>query len=213
MLRRLIRRALRSERPPPPEPDAPSAPRAAPPSPPEVEEDPPALEVEADQLSQRLRGGEAATFLDIREVHEMNQGHVQGAILLPMNQVPRHLELLPRDQLLIVYCAHGVRSFDVSAWLREQGYANAWSLAGGIGAWLETGAAWVRPPWPIPRFALTMPVRVAAHVASQHGLPTTEGTVQEIRTTGDGPVYVVGFAGPAGLVRVEGLTDADLSRA
>jgi rhodanese-related sulfurtransferase len=67
-----------------------------------------------------------------------------------MNSVPGRLDALPQDKVIVLYCAAGVRSFGVAHYLREQGYPEAWSLVGGIGAWLETGAAWERPSRPGP---------------------------------------------------------------
>jgi rhodanese-related sulfurtransferase len=45
-----------------------------------------------------------------------------------------HQELDPEERLLLV-CHHGVRSMNVAAWLRNQGFENAQSLRGGIDAW------------------------------------------------------------------------------
>ncbi len=40
-----------------------------------------------------------------------------------------------RDEPLILFCHHGVRSLHVAAWLRERGVENAQSMAGGIDQW------------------------------------------------------------------------------
>ncbi len=73
-------------------------------------------------------------LLDIREPGEFASGVAVGALLLPMDLVPHHLERLPTDRAITVYCAAGARSWGVAHWLREQGFAQAWSLSGGIGA-------------------------------------------------------------------------------
>lgn len=73
-------------------------------------------------------------LLDVREPGEYRSGVAEGALLLPMDAVPHHLADLPRDRPITVYCAAGARSAGVAHWLREQGIAEAWSLAGGIGA-------------------------------------------------------------------------------
>ena len=132
---------------PPAAPPAASPPRApARPAPPPPEEDEgPDVEVEAAGVTAMISEGKKPIFLDIREPYEVAHGFVEGAMLIPMNQVPQRIAELPREVPLIVYCAAGVRSFGVAHYLREQGFPEAWSLVGGIGAWLETGAPWARP--------------------------------------------------------------------
>lgn len=98
----------------------------------------PALEVEAP-----IPG---ALLLDIREPGELGWGVAEGATLLPMDLVPHHLDELPRDRPIVVYCAAGARSFGVAHWLREQGFAEAWSLDGGLDALRRAGVRMVVPP-------------------------------------------------------------------
>lgn len=71
-------------------------------------------------------------LLDIREPGELASGVAEGAMLLPMDMVPHHLDRLPRDRAITIYCAAGVRSFGVAHWLREQGFPGAVSLVGGL---------------------------------------------------------------------------------
>lgn len=140
MIRDRLRRLLGRERAAPPPP---SPPRAAPP--PEVQELEAQLEIEGGELKHKVESGLAPLFLDIREPYEVAGGHVAGALIIPMNQVPVRLAEIPRDRTLIVYCAAGVRSYGVTHWLREQGYADTWSLAGGIHAWIDQGGELATP--------------------------------------------------------------------
>lgn len=103
------------------------------------------LEIEGDELKRKVGSGLDPLFLDIREPYEVAGGHVAGALIIPMNQVPGRLAEIPRDRTLIVYCAAGVRSYGVTHWLREQGYADSWSLVGGIYAWIDQGGELVTP--------------------------------------------------------------------
>ena len=111
----------------------------------EEEEEIPDIEVEASTLVEWVDQGKNPFFLDIREKHELYSGYVKGATLIRMNDVPQCLDEIPKDRLLIVYCAAGVRSFSVVHWLRDQGYEDSWSLVGGLGAWLDTGAEYEQP--------------------------------------------------------------------
>ena len=80
--------------------------------------------------------GHSFMLLDVREPWEHQTAHIEGAILIPMDDVPSraHQELDPEEHI-IVYCHHGVRSMNVTAWLRQQGFEKAQSMAGGIDAW------------------------------------------------------------------------------
>lgn len=84
-------------------------------------------------------------LLDIREPGELASGVAEGAMLLPMDMVPHHLDRLPRDRAITIYCAAGVRSFGVAHWLREQGFPGAVSLVGGLSTLRYGGHAIVIP--------------------------------------------------------------------
>jgi rhodanese-related sulfurtransferase len=76
------------------------------------------------------------TLLDVREPWEYETARIDGATLIPMGEIPSraHQELDPEAHI-IVYCHHGVRSMNVTAWLRQQGFEKTQSMAGGIDAW------------------------------------------------------------------------------
>jgi len=75
-------------------------------------------------------------LIDVREPWEFQTAHVEGSVLMPMGDVPAraHQELDP-DERLVVMCHAGVRSMNVTVWLRNQGFENVQSLRGGIDAW------------------------------------------------------------------------------
>ena len=81
---------------------------------------------------------DGAFVLDVREPHEYVEGHVPGATLMPMGEVPHRLAELPRDLPVFVVCASGNRSSTVTAYLRSAGI-DAVSLAGGTSGWGESG--------------------------------------------------------------------------
>ena len=77
-----------------------------------------------------------AKLIDVREPWEFATAHVQGSVDMPMGDVPAraHQELDPEERL-VVMCHHGMRSMNVTVWLRNQGFDQAQSLRGGIEAW------------------------------------------------------------------------------
>lgn len=93
-------------------------------------------EITPDQFK-RLRDGKADyQLVDVREPWEHQTAKLEGSTLMPVAEVRTraHQELDP-DRHIVVYCHHGVRSMNVTAWLRQQGFEKAQSLAGGIDRW------------------------------------------------------------------------------
>lgn len=93
-------------------------------------------ELSPEEVQAMKERGEAFRLLDVREPWEFEGARIEGADLMPMGDVPSraHQELDPDDHI-IVYCHHGVRSLNVTAWLRQQGFDKAQSMSGGIDAW------------------------------------------------------------------------------
>jgi rhodanese-related sulfurtransferase len=77
-----------------------------------------------------------ARLIDVREPWEFETARVEGSLLMPMGDVPSraHQELDPEGRLVVV-CHHGIRSMNVTVWLRNQGFEQAQSVRGGIDAW------------------------------------------------------------------------------
>ena len=93
-------------------------------------------EITPEEVKAKLDAGEAFTLLDVREPWEIETASLSGAKVIPMGDVPSraHKELDPEDHIVVV-CHHGVRSMNVTAWLRQQGFEKAQSMRGGIDAW------------------------------------------------------------------------------
>ncbi len=77
-----------------------------------------------------------ARLIDVREPWEFQTARIEGSLSMPMGEVPSraHRELDPEQRVLVV-CHHGIRSMNVTVWLRNQGFEQAQSLRGGIDAW------------------------------------------------------------------------------
>lgn len=92
----------------------------------------PVTQVRADEVAA------GATILDVREDDEWLAGHVEGSIHMPMREVvARWGEVRDADDLVVV-CRHGVRSYQVTAYLISAGVA-AVNLDGGLVAWMLAG--------------------------------------------------------------------------
>jgi rhodanese-related sulfurtransferase len=93
-------------------------------------------EIAPEEVKGKFEAGDCFTLLDVREPWEFETARIEGAKLMPMGDVPTraHQELDPDDSVVVV-CHHGVRSMNVTVWLRQQGFEKAQSMRGGIDAW------------------------------------------------------------------------------
>ncbi len=79
-----------------------------------------------------------AVLLDVREDDEWDAGHVDGAVHVPLSDVPARLGELPDADPLYVICRSGNRSGRAAAWLNAQGVDSV-NVAGGMKAWATAG--------------------------------------------------------------------------
>ncbi len=96
------------------------------------------LEISCHDAAELVAAG-AAQLIDCRTPEEYATAALAGATLLPMHELPERLGELGglQETRLIIHCHHGVRSLRVAVWLREQGFTQAQSMAGGIDAWSQ----------------------------------------------------------------------------
>ena len=95
-------------------------------------------EISADQLKSILDTGDPPIRLvDCRENDEWHLCRIEGAELAPLSDFGGQIaDWDPSDQRpIIVYCHHGMRSLQATQFLRAKGFAQTFSLAGGIDAW------------------------------------------------------------------------------
>ncbi len=97
------------------------------------------LEVDCQTVKRKLDAGESFLFLDCREKDEYATPNIKGTVLIPMSELVDRVNELDahKDQEIIVHCHHGGRSLRVTNWLRQQGFAKATNMAGGIDQWSQ----------------------------------------------------------------------------
>ncbi|MEM7480874.1 MAG: molybdopterin-synthase adenylyltransferase MoeB [Acidobacteriota bacterium] len=98
-------------------------------------EDLPHAEIEVETLRDWQQAGRSFDLLDVRNPVEERICRIEGARLIPLAQLPSHLDELDRERLLVVHCHSGIRSAQAVDFLRNQGFSRAYNLAGGIDAW------------------------------------------------------------------------------
>ena len=93
-------------------------------------------EITPEELRALLEHNSDIVVLDVREPWEFETAKITNSKHLPMNDVPaRYKQELDPQKHIVVLCHHGVRSLNVTNWLRQQGFERVQSLAGGIDRW------------------------------------------------------------------------------
>ncbi len=91
----------------------------------------------------RALGSTDAHLIDVREPEEFARGHLEGATNIPLSQLRKRLDEVPKDREVWVYCAVGQRAYFAQRLLRQRG-VQARNLSGGYTTWLalhEAGEA------------------------------------------------------------------------
>jgi hydroxyacylglutathione hydrolase len=94
-------------------------------------------QISATELAGRKGGG--VTILDVRSAAEWEEGHVAGALHIPLGYLTDRMDEIPRDTPLVVHCQAGARSAIAASVLERAGRPGAINLTGGIDAWTAAG--------------------------------------------------------------------------
>lgn len=79
-----------------------------------------------------------AVFLDVREPDEWQAGHIEGALHIPLSDLPGRVSELSPDDNIVVICRSGARSGRAVGWLNQNGF-DALNYDGGMIAWAASG--------------------------------------------------------------------------
>jgi rhodanese-related sulfurtransferase len=94
-----------------------------------------AMQIEPQELAQRIKSGEHVKLLDVRTREEFEAVKIAGAHLFTQELMQSVLNNWPRERLLVIYDHDGARSMDAAAYFQGHGFDNVKSLRGGIDAW------------------------------------------------------------------------------
>ncbi|MEG2546783.1 MAG: rhodanese-like domain-containing protein [Niameybacter sp.] len=92
--------------------------------------------ISAKEAKEMMEKGEYGVILDVRTLEEYNEGHIEGATLLPNDEIKEKAEitLYDKEEVILVYCRSGRRSEAAAKELIEMGYTNVYDF-GGIIDW------------------------------------------------------------------------------
>lgn len=109
------------------------------------DEDPKELQILVDDAKDLLRNDDRVILIDVRSDGEMCLGSIKGAQLAAPGRIEEEADKLSKDKdvPILVYCSSGDRSLSAAKKLRNMGFSNVRSIAGGFTAWLNSGAEMV----------------------------------------------------------------------
>ena len=90
--------------------------------------------ISASEVQQRLEAGEKLNIIDVREVEEVQGGHIPGAVNIPLGLLEFRMNELSKDESYIIVCLSGGRSGQATMFLESYGY-DVTNMAGGMMAW------------------------------------------------------------------------------
>jgi rhodanese-related sulfurtransferase len=98
-------------------------------------------DIQPAELNDLLMSGNGSrpVVVDVREPWEYRQGHVPGAVLMPLGQLPMRLGELDVEIPVAVICATGNRSQSASALLGQKGFKTVYNVVGGTSEWMRSG--------------------------------------------------------------------------
>ncbi len=97
-------------------------------------------EISVTDVAKKIQEDETFVLLDVREMHELQMAKIDDkhVVILPLSILSQELldaipdEIKEKDTEVVVFCHSGMRSAQVSGWLRQQGWTNVFNMTGGI---------------------------------------------------------------------------------
>jgi adenylyltransferase/sulfurtransferase len=96
-----------------------------------------ATEITPVELKKKLDAGETPFILDVREPNEYQINKIPGSTLIPLGELPRRYQELPKDRQIVTQCKIGGRSAKAQDFLKTVGFTNVLNLKGGILKWID----------------------------------------------------------------------------
>ena len=98
-----------------------------------------APQITVHDLADWREQGRDVVVVDVRDPSEWDDGHIEGALHLPMFEAVGRRAEIPEHRPVAVVCAGGLRSSTVLSALQRQGVANLHNVTGGMAAWVKAG--------------------------------------------------------------------------
>jgi len=94
-------------------------------------------EITVSQAAAKRQAG--AFILDVRQPEEWADAHIPGSTLIPLGDLEGRINEVPKDQEIVVVCRSGNRSAQGRDILKQAGFTQVTSMAGGLNEWKADG--------------------------------------------------------------------------
>lgn len=101
---------------------------------------PPLPSINAQELDEKLKAANKPLVLDVRQPEEYREGHIAGARLIPLDELRKRANELPKNREIVCVCASGSRSHSATKFLLDSGY-QVINMKGGMFTWQRAGLA------------------------------------------------------------------------
>lgn len=104
-------------------------------------------EIKKEELKNFTKNG--VTIIDVRSKQEYEEGHLNGAILIPEYEIKEKIKNIVenKDEKILVYCSSGLRSKQAQEELINLGYKNVYNLKDGIVCYWDFLFAMLKYVW------------------------------------------------------------------
>jgi rhodanese-related sulfurtransferase len=98
----------------------------------------PIVQAQPEDVQAKIKNNGSAFLLDVRQPEEYQEGHIQGAKLIPLGELSSRMQELPKNKEIICICRSGNRSGVATRQLSAAGF-KAVNMRGGMLAWSRAG--------------------------------------------------------------------------
>jgi rhodanese-related sulfurtransferase len=95
--------------------------------------------ISVNDLNEELKTNKELQILDVRRTSEYADGHIPGALNIPLAELSKRLQDIPQNKQIVLICASGYRSSIAKSLLEKNGTVNLINVLGGIKAWKSNG--------------------------------------------------------------------------
>jgi rhodanese-related sulfurtransferase len=96
-------------------------------------------DISAREAKTLLEKNKNIFLLDVRTPQENSQAKLPGTVLIPISEFERRIQEVPKNKIILVYCAVGSRSRPVADFLAKNGYKDVYNMTDGIVGWYRNG--------------------------------------------------------------------------
>ena len=96
-------------------------------------------DVSSSEARELIARNARLVLLDVRTPEEYRQAHLSGALLIPLSELVKRVQEVPRNRPLLVYCSVGARSVTAAGFLASRGYGQVYQMSDGLVGWYRNG--------------------------------------------------------------------------